>query len=72
VRLVMTRLRGTVGPGRHRRVQVPHLLSALASDLNTWDAQQPFIVAGPEDATGPAGGSTPGNGALIQSHPAEP
>ena len=66
VRLAMTRLRGTVGQGRHRRAQWPHLLSALASDLNSWDAQQPLIVPGPETTSGPAGGSTSGNVSLIQ------
>ena len=58
VRLAMTRLRGTVGQGRHRRAQWPHLLSALASDLNSWDAQQPFSVTSPGTTTGPTGGST--------------
>jgi hypothetical protein len=60
VRLMMTRLRSTAGSGRHRRTQWPHLLSALANDLNSWDARQPFSVASPEDTTGPAGESTPG------------
>jgi hypothetical protein len=57
-RLVMTRLRGAAGPGRHRRAQLPHLLAALASDLNSWEAQQPFMVASPGNTTGPASGST--------------
>jgi len=69
VRLVMTRLRGTVGPGRHRRVMRAQLLSALASDLSGWDARRPFIVASPENTTGPADGSTSGNASLIQTHP---
>ena len=71
VRLAMTRWRGAVGPGRHRKAQRPHLLSALASDLSSWDARQPFIVASPESTTGPAGGSTPGNAPSIQTHPGE-
>jgi hypothetical protein len=45
VRLAMTRWRSTgstVGPGRHRRAQSRHLLAVLASDLSSWDAQQPY------------------------------
>ena len=61
VRLAVTRLRSTAGQGRHRRAQWPHLLSALANDLNSWDAQQPFSVASPGNTTGPTGGSTSGN-----------
>jgi len=70
-RLVVTRWRGTVGPGRHRRAQWPHLLSALANDLNTWDAQQPFSVASPENTTGPAGESTSSSASSIQTRPGE-
>ena len=58
VRLAVTRLRSAAGPGRHRRAQWPHLLSALANDLNSWDAQQPFSVTSPGTTTGPTGGST--------------
>ena len=54
VRLAMTRLRSAAGSGRHRRAQWPHLLSALANDLTSWDAQQPFIVASPGNTTRPA------------------
>ena len=58
VRLAVTRLRSTAGQGRHRRAQWPHLLSALANDVNSWDAQQPFSVTSPGNTTGPTGGST--------------
>ena len=54
VRLVITRWRSTIGPGRHRRAQWPDLLAALVNDLGGWDARQPFIVASPGNTTGPA------------------
>jgi hypothetical protein len=71
VRLAAARLRNTAGSGRHRRAQWPHLLSALANDLNTWDAQQPFSVASPENTTGPAGESTSSSASSIQTRPGE-
>jgi hypothetical protein len=35
------------------RAQWPHLLAALASDLSSRDAQQPFIVDSPDDQAAP-------------------
>jgi hypothetical protein len=58
VRPVMTRWRSTLGLGRHRRAPSRHLLAVLASDLSSWDAQQPYgfsPVSTPSSRRRPAG-----------------
>jgi hypothetical protein len=52
---------GAVSPGRHRRAQWLHMLTALASGTNGWSAAQPVTGPAPEGTSNPAAlsGHTP-------------